>query len=199
MNAKRTVAALSIACACCAVPLSGCSVSIDVDEAVSGALDSAQQAVDAALTEAGSAFDDALAEARATLSDALSGVASQLDKSLAELGETLVDAARIVDVIDAQTGAAVTSLGSLGEVAAALGSLDYGSWHLASGVADSDARYAFVFLQGSVESSARELFEIARFTTYDDGFVKVEVMGSGISALFEVPQADVDALNALVE
>ena len=42
------------------------------------------------------------------------------------------------------------------------------------------------------------LHEVLSFTTYEGGFIELGVLNVG-SIVFEVPQSDVDALNALAE
>ena len=95
------------------------------------------------------------------------------------------------DVATVTDEAAITDL---------LGALGYASWRtVATNPPAADAQYTLRCLQSSVGIlDSGTLHEVLSFTTYEGGFIELGVLNVG-SIVFEVPQADVDALNALAE
>lgn len=197
MNAKRTLVVLLVAALCCGV-LAGCSVVRDGDSVTvdfGGALDEAEQAFNDARDSVGAAFE----EAGAAVEDAMEGISSNLQGSLDTIKSALSRTTQI-EVVDTQSGEVVATVTDEAVIADALGSLDYASWRTATtNPPAADARYTLRCLQGSVGIlDAGELYELLSFTTYGGAYIELGVLNVG-SIMFEVSQADVDALNALAE
>lgn len=204
MGARRVLAVLSIAAACC-VPLSGCSVTIDINDAVDAARDAAGEAQDAvrdAISDASAALDEARSELEQTLSGLPDQIRQELGSHAAEIGENLAQTARI-EVTEAASGAAVSTIDDAEQITDLLGSLDYASWRVVDAAPSTDARYSFEFLRKPAAIiSNGELRTVMTLVTYDaapDGapIVELVVPVVDVSVYFEVPQADVDALNGL--
>ena len=215
-NAARMLAVLALSAVCCA-PLAGCSsgggddgssgddgratgaVNEALDEA-GRALDEARDSVGAALSGVGESVDAALDEAAATLDAALADLSTNFQESLdtvrAELGRTTE-----VEVVDARDGSTVATVTDEDAISQAFSAPDYASWRLADAApAESDARYILRCMQSSVGLlDSGEMHETLTLTTYEGGYLGIAVFGGGTLAMFEVPQADVDAFEALAE
>ncbi len=210
MNAKRMLAVLALFAACC-VFLAGCMAATDGGSSESGAagsvdaaleeaaaaLDDARNAVSEALSVAGDAVGSTLEEVAAALEEALAGFSTNLQDSLETVGDEL-GRTSVVEVVDAQDGSAVATVSDEAAIADVFSGLDYASWRLAEATPDdADARYVLRCMESSVGLlDAGELYEVVALTTYDGGYLGLSVLGASV-AVFEVPQTDVDALNAL--
>lgn len=195
MKAKRpstvtcTLATVLLAALCC-IPLAGCSIVRDGDSVTvdfGGALEGAEQAID----DARESVDAALEEAMATISTDLQG----LDTVKSALSRTTE-----IEVSDAQSGEVVATVTDEAAITDLLGALGYASWRtVTTNPPAADAQYTLRCLQSSVGIlDSGTLHEVLSFTTYEGGFIELGVLNVG-SIVFEVPQSDVDALNALAE
>lgn len=196
MKAKRpstvtcTLATVLLVALCC-IPLAGCSIVRDGDSVTvdfGGALEGAEQAID----DARESVDAALEEAMATISTDLQGSLDTVKSALSRTTE--------IEVSDAQSGEVVATVTDEAAITDLLGALGYASWRtVATNPPAADAQYTLRCLQSSVGIlDSGTLHEVLSFTTYEGGFIELGVLNVG-SIVFEVPQADVDALNALVE
>lgn len=179
----------------------GSSVSDAVDDALSEAgraLDDARDSMGAALSSVGAAMDLAFEEATAALDEAMADISTNLRESLGTVEAELSRTTELA-VEDAQTGAAVATVTDETAISDVFSGLDYTSWRLADATpAAGDARYTLRCMQSSVGLlNSGELYEMLTITTYDGGYLELSVFGWSGSVVFEVPQADVDALNAL--
>lgn len=189
-SAVRLTTIALLAALCCAL-LAGCSVSRDggsVTIDVGGALDEAEQAINDARESASAALEEAMAGISTNLQESLDTVKSELSRTTE------------IEVVDAQSGETVATVTDEAIIADVLGSLDYASWRTVStSPSSTDAHYTLRFMQGSVGIlDVGSLCEALSFTTYGGGILELDVLGAG-PIVFEVPQADVDALDALAE
>lgn len=196
MKAKRpstvtcTLATVLLAALCC-IPLAGCSIVRDGDSVTvdfGGALEGAEQAID----DARESVDAALEEAMATISTDLQGSLDTVKSALSRTTE--------IEVSDAQSGEVVATVTDESAITDLLGALGYASWRtVTTNPPAADAQYTLRCLQSSVGIlDSGTLHEVLSFTTYEGGFIELGVLNVG-SIVFEVPQSDVDALNALAE
>ena len=196
MKAKRpstvtcTLATVLLVALCC-IPLAGCSIVRDGDSVTvdfGGALEGAEQSVDAALEGAGAALEEAMA----TISTDLQGSLDTVKSALSRTTE--------IEVSDAQSGEVVATVTDEAAITDLLGALGYASWRtVTTNPPAADAQYTLRCLQSSVGIlDSGTLHEVLSFTTYEGGFIELGVLNVG-SIVFEVPQSDVDALNALAE
>lgn len=196
MKAKRpstvtcTLATVLLAALCC-IPLAGCSIVRDGDSVTvdfGGALEGAEQAID----DARESVDAALEEAMATISTDLQGSLDTVKSALSRTTE--------IEVSDAQSGEVVATVADEAAITDLLGALGYASWRtVTTNPPAADAQYTLRCLQSSVGIlDSGTLHEVLSFTTYEGGFIELGVLNVG-SIVFEVPQSDVDALNALAE
>lgn len=196
MKAKRpstvtcTLATVLLAALCC-IPLAGCSIVRDGDSVTvdfGGALEGAEQAID----DARESVDAALEEAMATISTDLQGSLDTVKSALSRTTE--------IEVSDAQSGEVVATVSDEAAITDLLGALGYASWRtVTTNLPAADAQYTLRCLQSSVGIlDSGTLHEVLSFTTYEGGFIELGVLNFG-SIVFEVPQSDVDALNALAE
>ncbi len=196
MKAKRpstvtcTLATVLLAALCC-IPLAGCSIVRDGDSVTvdfGGALEGAEQAID----DARESVDAALEEAMATISTDLQGSLDTVKSALSRTTE--------IEVSDAQSGEVVATVTDEAAITDLLGALGYASWRtVTTNPPAADAQYTLRCLQSSVGIlDSGTLHEVLSFTTYEGGFIELGVLNVG-SIVFEVPQSDVDALNALAE
>lgn len=203
MKAKRpsaaacTLATVLLAALCC-IPLAGCSIVRDGDSVTvdfGGALEGAEQAID----DARESVDAAIEGAGAALEEAMATISTDLQGSLDTVKSALSRTTEI-EVSDAQSGEVVATVADEAAITDLLGALDYASWRTVStNPPAADAQYTLRCLQSSVGIlDSGTLHEVLSFTTYEGGFIELGVLNVG-SIVFEVPQADVDALNALAE
>lgn len=196
MKAKRpstvtcTLATVLLVALCC-IPLAGCSIVRDGDSVTvdfGGALEGAEQAID----DARESVDAALEEAMATISTDLQGSLDTVKSALSRTTE--------IEVSDAQSGEVVATVTDEAAITDLFGALGYASWRtVTTNPPAADAQYTLRCLQSSVGIlDSGTLHEVLSFTTYEGGFIELGVLNVG-SIVFEVPQSDVDALNALAE
>ncbi len=204
MKAKRpstvtcTLATVLLAALCC-IPLAGCSIVRDGDSVTAvdfgGALEGAEQAID----DARESVDAALEGAGAALEEAMATISTDLQGSLDTVKSALSRTTEI-EVSDAQSGEVVATVTDEAAITDLLGALGYASWRtVTTNPPAADAQYTLRCLQSSVGIlDSGTLHEVLSFTTYEGGFIELGVLNVG-SIVFEVPQSDVDALNALAE
>ena len=195
--AARMLVSVLLAALCC-IPLAGCSIVRDGDSVTvdfGGALEEAEQAID----DARESVDAAIEGAGAALEEAMPTVSTDLQGSLDTVKSALSRTTEI-EVSDAQSGEVVVTVTDEAAITDLLGALDYASWRtVPTNPPAADAQCTLRCLQSSVGIlDSGTLHEVLSFTTYEGGFIELGVLNVG-SIVFEVPQADVDALNALAE